>query len=94
MELVRYYLDSCWIRNTTTVARAPDYRYRVPGFDSRRYQIFLEVMGLEQGPLSLMRITVELLEWKVAARGLENRLTGMGISCTDHAIVSIHKSWH
>jgi hypothetical protein len=38
-----------------------------PGFDSRRYQIFWEVVGLERGPLSLVRITEELLEWKVAA---------------------------
>jgi hypothetical protein len=26
------------------------------GFDSRRYQIFREVVGLERGPLSLVRI--------------------------------------
>jgi hypothetical protein len=37
-----------------------------PGFDSRRYQIFL-VVGLERGPLSLMRVNEELLERKVAA---------------------------
>jgi hypothetical protein len=33
-------------------------------FDSRRYQIFLEVVGLEQVPLSFMSITEELLEQK------------------------------
>jgi hypothetical protein len=40
---------------------------RGPGFDSRRYQIFWEVVGLELGPLSLVRISEELLERKVAA---------------------------
>jgi hypothetical protein len=37
------------------------------GFDSRRYQNFLEVVGLERGPLGLMRIIEELLGNKVAA---------------------------
>jgi hypothetical protein len=44
------------------VVRVPGYR---SGFDSRRYQIFLEVVGLERGPLSLVRITEELLERKI-----------------------------
>jgi hypothetical protein len=49
------------------VIRVPGYRSRGPGFDSRRYQIFGEVVGLERGPLSLVRIIEELLERKVAA---------------------------
>jgi hypothetical protein len=32
------------------------------GFDSRRYQAFWEVVGLERGPLSLMSTTEELTE--------------------------------
>jgi hypothetical protein len=40
---------------------------RGPGFDSRGYQIFCIAVGLEQGPLSLMRINEKLLERKVAA---------------------------
>jgi hypothetical protein len=48
------------------VVRVPSYRYRGPGFDSRHYQIFREVVGLERGPLSLVRITEEILERKVA----------------------------
>ena len=44
------------------VVRVSGYRYRGPGFDSRRYQIFWVVVGLERGPLSLVRSTEELLE--------------------------------
>jgi hypothetical protein len=32
------------------------------GFDSRRYQIFLEVVGLERVPLRLVSTLEELLE--------------------------------
>jgi hypothetical protein len=45
----------------------PGYTSRGPGFDSRRYQIFSEAVGLERGPLSLVSTTEELLEEKVAA---------------------------
>jgi hypothetical protein len=44
------------------VVRVPGCRSRDLGFDSRRYQIFREVVGLERGPLSLVRIIEELLE--------------------------------
>jgi hypothetical protein len=44
------------------VARVPGYRSRGTGYDSRRYQIFWKVVGLERGPLSLVRIIEELLE--------------------------------
>jgi hypothetical protein len=49
------------------VVRVPSYRSRGLGFDSRRYHIFSEVVDLERGPLSLVRIIEELLERKVAA---------------------------
>jgi hypothetical protein len=43
-------------------------------FDSRRYQIFWEVAGLERGPLSLVSTTEELLgRKKISGSGLENR---------------------
>jgi hypothetical protein len=45
------------------VFRVSGYRFKGPGFDSRRYQIFWEVVGLERGPLSLVRVIEELLEW-------------------------------
>jgi len=44
------------------VVRVSGYRYRGPGFDPRRYQIFRVVVGLERGPLSLVRSIEELLE--------------------------------
>jgi hypothetical protein len=48
---------------------------RVPGhgFDSRCYQIFWEVVGLERGPYSLVSTTEELLERKSSVSGLESR---------------------
>jgi hypothetical protein len=49
--------------------RVPGYRPRGPGFDYRRYQIFWEVVGLERGPFSLVRIIEELLEWKSSGSG-------------------------
>jgi hypothetical protein len=71
------------------------FRPRDPGFDSRHCQIFLEVMGLERGPLSFMSITEELLEWKNSGSGYrKSRLTAVGIRWADHATSSIRKSWH
>jgi hypothetical protein len=49
------------------VVRAHGHRSRGPGFDSLRYQISLEVVGLERGPLSLVRIIEELPERIVVA---------------------------
>jgi hypothetical protein len=44
------------------VVRFSGYRSRGPGFDSRPYQIFWEVGGMERGPLSLVSTIEELLE--------------------------------
>jgi hypothetical protein len=55
------------------VARVPGRRHRGPGFDSRRYHIFCVAVGLERGPLSLVRINEELLERKSSGSELENR---------------------
>ena len=44
------------------VVRVSGNRYRGLGFDSRRCQIFWVVVGLERGPISLVRSIEELLE--------------------------------
>ena len=49
-------------RLCSLVVRVSGYRYRGLGFDSRRYQIFWEVVGMERGPLNLVRSIEELLE--------------------------------
>jgi hypothetical protein len=38
---------------------------RIPGFNSRRYQIFCVALNLEWGILSLVRINEKLLEREV-----------------------------
>jgi hypothetical protein len=55
------------------VVRVSGYRSRRPGFDSRRLQIFWEAVGLERGPLSLVRTTEELLGRNSSGFGQENR---------------------
>jgi hypothetical protein len=54
------------------VDRVPGYRSRGLGFDSRSYQIFLEVVRVEWGPLSRVIINEELIERKSSSSGLEN----------------------
>jgi hypothetical protein len=47
-------------------------------------------VGLERGPLSLVRITEELLEWKSSSSGsVKPRLRPWVIRCADHATTSI-----
>jgi hypothetical protein len=60
------------------VVRVPAYRSRGPGFDSGRYQIFWEVVGLERGSFSLVTTTEELLGRNISGFGLENREYGRG----------------
>jgi hypothetical protein len=47
-------------------------------FDSRRYLIFWEVVGLERGPFSLVSTSEELLERKSSCSGPENLEYGRG----------------
>jgi hypothetical protein len=49
------------------VVRFPGLKHRGPGFDSQRYKIFCIAVGLQWGPLNIVRINEELLERKVAA---------------------------
>jgi hypothetical protein len=47
-------------------------------------------VGLERGPLSLVRIIEELLEWKSSGSGSrKTEITAVGIRCADHATLSI-----
>jgi hypothetical protein len=63
-------------------------------FDSRRYRIFWELMGLERGPLSLVSTTKELLERKLAAPVLKTENTSIRIRNADHMAPSICELWH
>jgi hypothetical protein len=54
------------------VVTAPGYRSRGPGLDSRNYQNFWRVLGVESGSLSLVRITEELLRRNNSGYGLQN----------------------
>jgi hypothetical protein len=73
---IGYWLD----RLCGLVVRVPGYRSRGSGFDSQRYQIICEVLGLERGPLSLGGITEQLLERKVAAPVYNTEINGRGDS--------------
>jgi hypothetical protein len=44
------------------LVRVTGYRSRGPEFDSRYYQTFLQVVGLQEGPLFLVKIIEEPLE--------------------------------
>jgi hypothetical protein len=46
------------------------------GFDSRRYQIFWELVGLQRGQLSFVSTTTKLLGRKYSGSGLEIREYG------------------
>jgi hypothetical protein len=67
--------QSCWLQ-------IQGARVRFPGGT----RFFWEVVGLERGPLSLVRIKEELLEWKSSGSWSRKlRLTAVGIRCADHA---------
>jgi hypothetical protein len=79
------------------VVKVPGYRSRgdlwVCSQDFRRYQIVLEVV--ERGPLSIVNLIEELLEWKISGSGsIKSRITAVGIRCADHATSSLCKDWH
>jgi hypothetical protein len=61
-------------------------------FDSRRHQIFWEVVGLERGPLSLVSTTEELFGRKSNGSGQEKRNYGSrGSAALSTRHTSIHK---
>jgi hypothetical protein len=50
------------------MVRVPGHRYKGSAFDSRRYQIFWEVVGLERGPLSHSRPRAQVCTHRTAIR--------------------------
>jgi hypothetical protein len=66
------------IASVVSWSRVPGYRSRGPGFHSRSYQIFWEVVGLEWGPLSLMSKIEELLGRNSCGFSLESQDYGRG----------------
>ena len=73
-----FLLSISYARLCGLVVRVSGYRHRGLGFDSRRYQIFWVVVGLERGPFSLVRSIEELLEKKVAAPVQKTEINGRG----------------
>jgi hypothetical protein len=80
----RFYLHFS-IRSVTSwnclcdlVVRVPGYRSRGAEFDSRRYQILWQVVGLKRGPLSLVITTEELLGRNNSGSSLESRAYDYG----------------
>jgi hypothetical protein len=59
----------------------------IPGTTNKK------VVGLEQGPLSLVSTTEELLDRKVAAPVWKTENTAEGIRHADHLAPFIRKSW-
>jgi hypothetical protein len=67
------------------VVRIPGYSTRGPRYESRCYQIFWEVVGLEWGPLSLASTIKELLGRISSGSCLETRKYGhMDLLCWPH----------
>ena len=68
------------------VVRVSGYRYRGPGFDPRRYQIFWVVVGLERGQLSLVRSNwgATWIKKSSSSRFRKQRLTAVGNRCANH----------
>jgi hypothetical protein len=60
------------------VLRVPGYKSQSSRFDSRRYQTFWELVGLERAPLSLVSTIEELLERKGSGFCLESQEYGHG----------------
>jgi hypothetical protein len=69
-------------------------QFQRSGFDTRRYQIFWDVMGMERGATQPRESIEELLERKSSGSGIEIENTAVGIRHADHVAHSIHKSWH
>jgi hypothetical protein len=77
-EVMAFFLIEYIIKSTASVVicQSSWLQIRRYWFDTRRYQIFLEVVGLERGPLSLVSTIEELLGRNSSGFCLENREYG------------------
>jgi hypothetical protein len=75
---MKEYFHHSWVRLCGLVVTVTGYRSRGLGSDSRCYQIFWQVVGLERGPLSLLSTIEELLGRNSSGSGLETREYGRG----------------
>jgi hypothetical protein len=55
------------------VVTVRSYKFRSSGFDSRRYHIMWEILGVERGSLSLVRLTEEQLGRSISGSAVEER---------------------
>jgi hypothetical protein len=67
------------------VFRVPGYSFTGTGFDSWCYQIFWELVGLEWGTLSLVRIMMCYVHENERLLCRKPRITAVGIRCLDQA---------
>jgi hypothetical protein len=74
-QAITLILSECWL-SLWSSGQSSWLQIQRPGFYSRRYQIFWEVVGLERGPLRLVTTIEELLETKSSGSGLEIREYG------------------
>jgi hypothetical protein len=70
-HILYIYIPSMWL-----VVRVSGYRSRRPVSIPGTTRFFLEVVGLEQGPLSLVSTVEELLGRRNSSSGLESREYG------------------
>jgi hypothetical protein len=73
INMCSYYTCRPPLWPNSLVVGALDYWSRGSGFDSWCYQIFWEVVGLERGPLSLVRIIEEQFGRNISGCDLETR---------------------
>jgi hypothetical protein len=59
-------------------SKSPWLQIQRSGLDSRRYQVFWEVVGLQRGPLSLVNTIEELLGRKSSGFGKETEISIVG----------------
>jgi hypothetical protein len=86
-------IGGCWADFCGLAVRVLDYRSGGPGSIPGTTRKKVVGLGLEQGPLSLVSTTEELLDRKIVAPDQKTENTAVGIRHADHVAPSIRKSW-